>query len=96
MTEIWCRLPKVDIQEAYRAVPVYPSDRRLLGLTLEGTTFIDKVLPFGLRSVPKQLPALTETMLWMLQNRGVFNTIYYLSSLGLPVLQSAAKPSQLP
>jgi hypothetical protein len=73
-----CLMAKVDIQEAYRAVPVHPSDQRFLGLSWEGTTFIDKVLPFGLRSAPKLFSALTDAMMWMLHDRGVVNAIHYL------------------
>ena len=49
-------MAKVDIQEAYRAVLVYPSYEHLLGLSLERTTFIHKVLHFGLHSAPKLIP----------------------------------------
>ena len=69
-----CLMAKVDIQEAYREVSIHPSDKRFLGLSWEGTTFIDKVLPFGLRSAPK---ALTDAMMWMLHDRGVVNAIHY-------------------
>ena len=44
---------KADIQEAYRMVPVHPEDQHLLGMHWEGFLYIDKVLPFGLRSAPK-------------------------------------------
>ena len=48
-----CLLAKLDLKEAYRAVPVHPSDQRLLAVQWEGATYIDKALPFGLRSAPK-------------------------------------------
>ena len=46
-------LVKADIQEAYRMVPVHPEDQHLLGVQWRGTVYIDRVLPFGLRSAPK-------------------------------------------
>ena len=46
-------LVKADIQEAYRMVPVHLEDQHLLGVKWNGAVFIDKVLPFGLRSAPK-------------------------------------------
>ena len=46
-------LAKLDLKEAYRAVPVHPSDQRLLSVAWKGTTYLDKALPFGLRSAPK-------------------------------------------
>jgi len=44
---------KADIQEAYRMVPVHPEDQHLLSGTGRVFLYIDKVLPFGLRSAPK-------------------------------------------
>lgn len=38
---------KVDIQDAYRNVPVHPDDCHLLGMEWHGKVFIDKALPFG-------------------------------------------------
>lgn len=43
---------KMDIQSAYRMVPVHPDDRHLLGMQWEGQSFIDTALPFGVRSAP--------------------------------------------
>ena len=50
-------LAKLDIQRAYRNVPVHPEDRPLLGMEWEGQVFVDAVLPFGLRLAvgPKNL-----------------------------------------
>ena len=42
----------MDIQQAYRMVPVHPDDRALLGMRWEGGVYIDTRLPFGLRSAP--------------------------------------------
>ena len=41
-------MAKVDIRQAYRAVPVHPADRDLLGMIWQGKLFIDAALPFGL------------------------------------------------
>ena len=48
-----CLLAKLDLKEAYRAVPVHPSDQCLLAVSWNGTTYLDRALPFGLRSAPK-------------------------------------------
>ncbi len=45
-------MAKADVKKAYRNVPVHPDDRRLLGMEWRGTTFVDRTLPFGLRSAP--------------------------------------------
>lgn len=44
------QLAKVDVKAAYRLVPVHPVDGLFLGLQ---SLFVDCMLPFGLRSVPK-------------------------------------------
>ena len=43
-------MAKLDIEQAYRNIPVAPSDRRLLGLEWQSQAYVDKVLPFGLRT----------------------------------------------
>lgn len=45
-------MAKMDIKQAYRIVPVHPEDRRLLGMQWQDKVYVDKVLPFGLRSAP--------------------------------------------
>ena len=41
-------LAKMDIQQAYRMVPVHPDNRALLGMRWEGgVIYIDTRLPFG-------------------------------------------------
>ena len=46
-------LAKFDVEGAYRTVPVHPEDRWLLGMRWSDQLYVDKVLPFGLRSAPK-------------------------------------------
>ena len=72
-----CLLVKLDFMEAYRAVSVHPSDQRLLCVSWQSTIYIDKALPFGLQSAPKIFSALTDTMMWMLNDRGVKPAIDY-------------------
>lgn len=43
-------MAKVDIQEAFRIVPIHPSDRHLLGFKFDGCVYVDKCLPMGCRS----------------------------------------------
>lgn len=42
-----CLLPKIDIKDVYRILPVHPVDQVLQGITLEGQLYFDKVLVFG-------------------------------------------------
>lgn len=73
-------LGKLDIQSAYRIVPVHPEDRILLGMIGEDQLFVDAVLPFGLRSAPKIFNAImiADALQWIIQSRGVEFIDHYL------------------
>ena len=58
-------LTKFDVEGAFRTVPVHPDDRWLLGMKWEGKVYVDKVLPFGLRSAPKLYNAVPDALLWI-------------------------------
>ena len=45
-------LAKIDFKQAYCNIPVHPEDRPLLGMAWRGKVYLDKLLPFGLRSAP--------------------------------------------
>lgn len=45
-----CFLIKLDVEAAYKQVPVRPADWHLLGFMFEGKFYYERVLPFGLRS----------------------------------------------
>ena len=64
-------LAKLDIQSAYRIIPVHPSDRKLLGMSWRGQLFVDSVLPFGLRSAPIIFTAVVDALQWVLESKGV-------------------------
>ena len=88
-------LAKLDLKEAYRAVPVHPSDQRLLAVSWNNTAYLEKALPFGLRSAPKLFSALTDAMMWALRDRGVHMALHYLDDFlvlgppGQPTCQEA-------
>ena len=71
-------LAKIDIQSAYRIVPVHPQDRLLLGVQWRGLVYVDAMLPFGLRSAPKIFTALADALQWILQRRGVTFVWHYI------------------
>lgn len=72
------QLVKMDLKDAYRIVPVHPSDYHLLGITWRGHTYVDRALPFGLRSAPKIFNALADFIAWVLNCQGVAHQIHYL------------------
>ena len=55
-------LVKADIKEAYHMIPVHPQDQRLLDIQWEDAVYIDRMLPFGLRSAPKIFPAVADAL----------------------------------
>ena len=71
-------LAKFDIASAYRAVPVHPEDRRLLGMKWRGNMFVDGALPFGLRSAPKIFTAVADALLWVMGRHHVTHAMHYL------------------
>ena len=73
-----CLLTKLDLKEAYRVVSVHSSDQRLLAVQWKGSTYIDKTLPFGLRSAPNLFSALTDAMMRFLHKQAVESALHYL------------------
>ncbi len=71
-------LAKVDIEAAYRLVPVHPQDRVLQAVKWDDAVFIDPTLPFGLRSAPKIFNAVADALQWHLIQAGVERLFHYL------------------
>ncbi len=71
-------LAKFDVSGAFRTVPVHPDDCHLLGMHWRDSIYVDKVLPFGLRSAPKLYNAIADGLLWNLLHIDHVVGIYYL------------------
>ena len=71
-------LAKIDLESAYRMIPVHPVDSALLGVRWHGDVFVDAALPFGLRSAPKIFSAVADALLWVMLRGGVSAAIHYL------------------
>ena len=71
-------LAKLDVQSAYRIVPVHPADRWLLGMSWNGQTYIDTVLPFGLRSAKIIFTGVADALQWIIESNGVQHIMHYL------------------
>ena len=76
-------MAKVDIESAYRLVPVHPHDRPLLGMEWGGDAFVDLMLPFGLRSAPKIFNAVADALEWCIKARGVAHVRHYLDDFAV-------------
>jgi hypothetical protein len=73
-------LAKIDIQHAFRNVPIHPTDRKCLGMSWKVHVYLDTVLPFVLRSAPKIFNAIADALEWILSNRGVTNLMKQLAA----------------
>lgn len=71
-------LVKLDLKDAYRLVPVHSDDHCLLGVLWDGHVYVDRALPFGLRSAPKVFSAWADFLAWALYCRGISNQLHYL------------------
>ena len=56
---------EIDVQNAYRIVPVHTEDRQLLGMKWRGAFNVDMVLPFGVRSAPYIFPCIADLVEWV-------------------------------
>ena len=71
-------MAKIDIESAYRLIPVHPQDRPLQAMRWNGKIFVDPMLPFGLRSAPKIFNAVADALHWCLQREGIQHILHYL------------------
>ena len=63
-----CLMSKVDIQHAFRLLPVLPAQLILLGIFWLGKFFVDTRLPFGLRSSPGIFNRFADAVCWIIQS----------------------------
>ena len=90
-------LAKIDIESAYRLVPVHPDDRYLLGIRWKGKIVVDGMLPFGLRSAPKIFTMVADTLEWVIRKAGVKQIAHYLDDfvvIGQPASDECAESLQ--
>ena len=91
-------LAKLDLESAYRIVPVHPQDRHLLGMQFDGELYVDTALPFGLRSAPKIFTALADGLLWIMTRHGIQAALHYLDDyifFGTPDTSECAEALKL-
>ena len=69
---------KMDIQHTYRNILVAPDDRRLLGMLWQGKVYVNKVLPFGLRSAPLIFSSVADALQWIMIQQGTTWVVHYL------------------
>ena len=87
-------LAKIDIESAFRNVPVHPQDRHLLGMRWNSQLYVDTVLPFGLRSSPKIFNCIADALQWIAKQRGISYLDHYLDDFitsGAPKSEECSK-----
>ena len=57
-----CQLVKLDLKDAYCVIPVHPDDQHLLAVSWNEEVYMDRSLPFGLRSAPKIFTAVADML----------------------------------
>lgn len=72
---------KCDVKNAYRIIPVHPSDRWLLGVKWQEAVYEDTRLPFGLRSAPKVFTAVADAFQWILVSKGINFVFHYIDDI---------------
>jgi len=90
-------LAKMDLQNAYRILPVHADDHPLLAIRWKDATYLDTALPFGLRSAPKIFSAFADALAWVLLRRGVSKQLHYLNDflfIGAPSSQECSSNLQ--
>ena len=72
-------MAKVDLKAAFRMIPVAKQDWDCLGIHWRGAFYVDKRLPFGLRSSPFLFNQFADALQWILQNNhGITHLLHYL------------------
>ena len=71
-------LAKMDVEAAYRLIPVHPQDHPLQAVQWGGAIYIDPMLSFGLRSAPKIFNAVADALEWYVRHQGVQHVFHYL------------------
>ena len=71
-------MAKMNVEEAYRIIPIHPDDRHLLSIYWDGQVYMYAALPFGLRSAPLIFTALADGLQWVLQQPGTSFIAHYL------------------
>ena len=62
-------IAKADVENAFRIIPVHPSNYPLLGMYWNGQYFYDKVLPSGLSTSCKIFETFSTAIQWVLKNK---------------------------
>ena len=71
-------LANIDMESAYRLVPVHPVDHLLQVMRWKDAVYVDPMLPFSLQSAPKLFNAVADALEWHVHHQGVQHIFHYL------------------
>lgn len=69
-------MSKLDIREAFRIVPIHPSDWKWLGMRIDDTYYVDTALPMGCSTSCSIFQSITRSLCWMARQRMPDMTIF--------------------
>ena len=73
-----CFLSKTDIKNAFRIIPVHPTDYNLLGLKWRDQYYFDKCMPMGCSSSCRTFELFSSALEWVAQNKLHINHVIHL------------------
>ena len=74
-----CMLSKINVEHAYKLVPVHSSDFHLLGFTFDDGYYFDKTLPMGLSHSCSLFTSFSNAIHWIAENKlGIHGCIHVL------------------
>ena len=75
----FCFIAKSDIADAFRLIPLHPSDYHLMGFILNKKYYFDKCLPMGCRSSCNIFERFSDAIVYILKTRyKILNVVKYL------------------
>lgn len=92
-------LSKIDIEHAYKIVPISPSSCHLLGFRLGDKYYFDKTLPVGLSYSCNLFEKFSNAVHWIVENKlGIQGSVHVLADILFiwhPVIDTCTKSSYL-
>ena len=62
-------MAKCDIEDAFRLVPIHPTDYDLLGFTWNNLYYYDRCLPMGASSSCQIFESFSSSLHWIMENK---------------------------
>lgn len=73
-----CFLAKTDIKDAFRIIPIQPSDYPLLGMKWNGLYYYDRCMPMGCSSSRKTFETFSSALNWLAKTKLQISSILHL------------------